>query len=136
MDAPGRPRGRLPTGRAGLATDRGNSVRPPGPRLPARERRRQLLDVALEAFAANGFHVTSMDDIAKSAGVSRQTVFSAFGSKANLLKEAFDEVVQFVREQLLPGDGPGFLRLAELVAELFDQIALQGQPVHARQAVP
>src|SRR5437763_1868305 len=31
-----------------------------------------------------------MDDIAKAAGVSRQTVFSAFGSKANLLKEAFD----------------------------------------------
>lgn len=33
---------------------------------------------------------TSMDDIATAAGVSRQTVFSAFGSKANLLKEAFD----------------------------------------------
>ncbi len=31
-----------------------------------------------------------MDDIARSAGVARQTVFSAFGSKARVLKEVVD----------------------------------------------
>jgi AcrR family transcriptional regulator len=92
MDAPDRPRGRLPTGRAGLPTDRGNAVRPPGPRLPARERRRQLLDVALEAFAANGFHVTSMDDIAEAAGVTKPVLYQHFRSKRALYLELLDDV--------------------------------------------
>lgn len=56
----------------------------------ARETRRRIRDAADALFLDNGYVATSMDDIAKSAGVSRQTVFSAFGSKANLLKEAFD----------------------------------------------
>src|SRR6266566_1897109 len=34
------------------------------PRLPALRRRRQLLDVALEVFAAHGFHGTSMAEVA------------------------------------------------------------------------
>ena len=37
-------------------------------RLPAEQRRRQLLDVACEVFAERGFHATSMDDIAEAAG--------------------------------------------------------------------
>jgi len=56
----------------------------------ARETRRRIRDAADELFLERGFVATSMDDIAKAAGVSRQTVFTAFGSKANLLKEAFD----------------------------------------------
>jgi AcrR family transcriptional regulator len=56
----------------------------------ARETRRRIRDAADALFLENGYVATSMDDIAKAADVSRQTVFSAFGSKANLLKEAFD----------------------------------------------
>ena len=36
-------------------------------RLPAAERREQLLDAAMTAFAANGYHGTSMNDVAKAA---------------------------------------------------------------------
>jgi AcrR family transcriptional regulator len=56
----------------------------------ARETRRRIRDAADALFLDKGYVATSMDDIAKAASVSRQTVFSAFGSKANLLKEAFD----------------------------------------------
>jgi AcrR family transcriptional regulator len=56
----------------------------------ARDTRRRIRDAADALFLDKGYVTTSMDDIAKAAGVSRQTVFSAFGSKANLLKEAFD----------------------------------------------
>lgn len=56
----------------------------------ARETRRRIREAADALFLEGGYVATSMDDIATSAGVSRQTVFSAFGSKANLLKEAFD----------------------------------------------
>ena len=37
-------------------------------RLPASERRTQLLNVALEEFAANGYHLTSMNQVAEAAG--------------------------------------------------------------------
>jgi AcrR family transcriptional regulator len=56
----------------------------------ARETRRRIREAADALFLEHGYAATSMDDIAKAAGVSRQTVFSAFRSKANLLKEAFD----------------------------------------------
>lgn len=39
---------------------------------------------AVELFARNGFDGTSVDDIAAAAGVSKQTVYSHFGSKENL----------------------------------------------------
>ena len=39
---------------------------------------------AVELFARNGYEGTSVDDIASAAGVSKQTVYSHFGSKENL----------------------------------------------------
>ena len=72
------------------APDRADPGR--GPRLPAAERRRQLLDVALEAFAANGFHVTSMDDIAEAAGVTKPVLYQHFRSKRALYLELLDDV--------------------------------------------
>ena len=38
-----------------------------GPRLPADQRRRQLLDIACGVFAQHGFHGSAMDDIAAAA---------------------------------------------------------------------
>jgi AcrR family transcriptional regulator len=72
------------------APDRADPAR--GARLPAAERRRQLLDVALEAFAANGFHVTSMDDIAEAAGVTKPVLYQHFRSKRALYLELLDDV--------------------------------------------
>src|SRR5688572_19924293 len=56
----------------------------------ARETRRRIRTAAEALFVERGWSSTSMDDIAKAAGVSRQTVFTAFGSKAGLLKEVCD----------------------------------------------
>jgi AcrR family transcriptional regulator len=56
----------------------------------ARETRRRIRAAAEGLFLARGWSGTSMHDVAKAAGVSRQTVFSAFGSKAGLLKEVCD----------------------------------------------
>jgi AcrR family transcriptional regulator len=53
-------------------------------RLPAARRRRQLLDVALHAFASGGFHATSMDDVAVAAGVTKPVLYQHFGSKRDL----------------------------------------------------
>ncbi len=61
-------------------------------RLPAPARRRQLLDVALEAFAVGGFDRTSMDDIAEGAGVTKPVLYQHFHSKHALYLELLDDV--------------------------------------------
>jgi AcrR family transcriptional regulator len=61
-------------------------------RLPAARRRRQLLDVAQEAFADRGFHGTSMDDIADAAGVTKPVLYQHFPSKRDLYLELLEDV--------------------------------------------
>jgi AcrR family transcriptional regulator len=56
----------------------------------ARQTRRTIVDAATRLFVAVGYGATSMDAIAESAGVSRATVFAVAGSKAELLKRAYD----------------------------------------------
>ncbi|HET9444289.1 MAG TPA: TetR/AcrR family transcriptional regulator [Acidimicrobiales bacterium] len=62
------------------------------PRLPAPRRRRQLLDVAIECFAARGFHGTSMDDVALAAGVTKPVLYQHFGSKRDLYLQILEDV--------------------------------------------
>ena len=66
--------------------------RPPASRLPAARRRRQLLDVALELFAARGYHTTSMNDIAEAAGVTKPVLYQHFRSKRELYLELLEDV--------------------------------------------
>jgi AcrR family transcriptional regulator len=61
-------------------------------RLPAEQRRSQLLEVAIELFAAGGFHATSMEDIADAAGVTKPVVYQHFPSKRALYRELLDDV--------------------------------------------
>ena len=56
----------------------------------ARQTRSRIRDAADALFLERGYTDVSMDDIARAAGVARQTVFTTFGSKAKLLKEVLD----------------------------------------------
>ena len=79
-------------------------------RLPAAERREQLLEVALEVFAANGFHETSMNEVAEAAGVTKPVLYQHFASKKALYNELVDEMgVRLERtifEAAAAADGP------------------------------
>lgn len=61
-------------------------------RLPAARRRRQLLDIARGVFAERGFHLTSMNDIADAAGVTKPVLYQHFRSKRQLYLELLDDV--------------------------------------------
>jgi AcrR family transcriptional regulator len=69
-------------------------------RLPAEQRRRQLLDVALEIFAATGFHATSMDEVATAAGVTKPVLYQHFPSKRALYVELLEDVGNQLLTQL------------------------------------
>ena len=63
--------------------------------------RRQLVDAAAQLFAERGVEATTMDDIARAAGMSRTSVFNYFGYKEMLLCEIGARYVQEVAGPLL-----------------------------------
>jgi AcrR family transcriptional regulator len=69
-------------------------------RLPAEQRRRQLLDVACDVFAAGGFHGTSMDEIAEAAGVTKPVLYQHFPSKRALYGELLSDVETRLLERI------------------------------------
>lgn len=74
------------------------TVMPPRPgavtqrakRLPREQRRRQLLDCALQVFVAQGYHNASMDDIAEVARVSKPVLYQHFPGKHELFLDLLD----------------------------------------------
>ena len=66
-------------------------------RLPAEQRRAQLLDVARDVFSEAGFHATAMDDVAITAGVTKPVLYQHFASKRAL----FVELLEYVGAHLL-----------------------------------
>ena len=61
-------------------------------RLPAGERREQILDVAVEVFAKQGYHATSMNEVAEAAGVTKPVLYQHFDSKQDLYLALIDDV--------------------------------------------
>lgn len=70
----------------------GRAAAPAPKRLPANKRRQQLLDLALQLFATNGYNATTMDDIAEAAGVTKPLLYQHFESKRALYLELVDTV--------------------------------------------
>jgi AcrR family transcriptional regulator len=81
-----------------------SDARPRSNRLPRHERRRQLLDAALEVFVSQGYHAAAMDEIAERAGVSKPVLYQHFPGKLDLylalLDQSVDELVETVRAAL------------------------------------
>ena len=59
------------------------------PRTPAVDRRRQILDAAVRAFALRGYEATRVGDVATEAGVAYGLVYHYFSSKEELLETIF-----------------------------------------------
>src|SRR5947199_5893 len=70
-----------------------SDTRPRSSRLPRHERRRQLLDAALEVCVSQGYHAAAMDDIAERAGVSKPVLYQHFPGKLELYLALLDESV-------------------------------------------
>ena len=94
------------------------------PRMPGEDRRKQLLQVAVESFAQHGFSGTKTKDIAAAAGVSEAILFRHFASKEDLYHAILDE-----KEAALGGER-WFLEMKEMAERrddrgLFQLVALQ-----------
>jgi len=65
-------------------------------KLPAAERRAQLIEVGRKAFADKGYEATSVEAIAKRAKVSKPIVYEHFGGKEGLYAVIVDREVEHV----------------------------------------
>jgi AcrR family transcriptional regulator len=72
-------------------------------RLPAPARREQILDVSVQVFARNGFHSTSMNDVAEAAGVTKPVLYQHFDSKQDLYLALLEEAGLRLRNAVAKG---------------------------------
>lgn len=75
------------------------AARPRAAHLGPERRRPQILDVAFELFVRDGYKATSMEGIARAAGVSKPVVYACFPSKAELFGALLDREEQRMLEQ-------------------------------------
>ncbi len=76
-------------------------------RMSGPERRKQLIGVARELFAEQGYEATSVEEIAERAGVSKPVVYEHFGGKEAMYTVIADQEVRVlvdkIKEALTPG---------------------------------
>jgi AcrR family transcriptional regulator len=76
--------------------------------------RRAILSAALELCREQGLAKTTMEEIAKRAGVGKQTIYRWWGSKAAVVEEALNEQV---------GSATSFPDTGDLRADLYTQMS-------------
>jgi len=70
-------------------------------RLPAAERRENMLIAASNVFGNLGYAGATTDAIAKAAGVSQAYVVRTFGSKENLFAEASERAINLIKDTFI-----------------------------------
>jgi AcrR family transcriptional regulator len=103
-------------------------------RLSAPARREQLLDVSVRIFARQGYHNTSMNDVAEAAGVTKPVLYQHFESKRDLYLALLEEaghrlLTRIAKATADAGDGrsqteAGFRAYFRWVAEDHDAFLL------------
>jgi TetR/AcrR family fatty acid metabolism transcriptional regulator len=81
-----------------------------GRRESREDKRRRIIDAAVEVFAAKGFFGSRVSEIAEAAGVADGTIYLYFRSKDDLLISLFEE------------------KMAEIIRRLLDLLATTSDP--------
>lgn len=99
------------------------------------ERRARILRAALELFDARGFDGTTMDDVARAAGVARGTVFNHFRRKQSILVAWFAEEAEAIARRVPEASGDGVGDPLVAVERFFDDLAIVTE-AHGDRVVP
>jgi AcrR family transcriptional regulator len=97
-------------------------------------RKQAIAEAALEVFLRLGFGEASIDDVAREAGASKQTIYRFFGGREGLVEAAFGiELARVIApfDEALAAEGPAIDRLDRAAAAfqhvLFDDRCLRIQ---------
>ena len=64
-------------------------------RLPAEQRREQILEEAVKLFSRNGFDRTTVREIARAAGINEATIYKHFETKEALFDAIIEGFIEF-----------------------------------------
>lgn len=94
----------------------------------------QISHVALELFMERGFDATTVDEIARAAGIGRRTFFRYFPSKNDVPWGEFDEMLDRMRAHLasLPDTMPLMEQLRRSIVE-FNRVPESESEYHRRR---
>ncbi len=67
---------------------------------PTEQRRAEILDAALQLFSSEGFHDTTMEEVANAAGVAKGTIYLYFRDRDELVERAFEGAIAALMEQI------------------------------------
>lgn len=90
-------------------------------KIDVEERKKDILDAALYCFLNFGYSKTSMDDVAKKAGISRPLIYLKFKNKEDLMLGLFDHIMEKPLEDaeaVVKSNLPKKEKLAKLVEVL------------------
>lgn len=117
-------------------------------RVPRAVRQRQLVELAEKLFAERGFARTSMEELARRAGVTKPVIYELFESKDGLFRACVDRAIERMAasiveafrsetepEARLRAGGLAFLRFARDNRVAWDLMAMQGRFADQAQAV-
>ncbi|MFE3456137.1 TetR/AcrR family transcriptional regulator [Nocardiopsis aegyptia] len=90
----------------------------------SRATRARVAAAATRLFTAHGYAATSIQAVAREAGVATQTVYYAFGTKPAVLKEALDQAVAGDADPVATLDRP-WVRAALAAPDAHTQVRLQ-----------
>jgi len=96
--------------------------------------RSEIEHVALALFTEHGFDTTTVDDVARAAGIGRRTFFRYYASKNDVPWGAFDEMLDRMRARFasLPADVPVLAGIRETVLD-FNDVPVAEQPWHRQR---
>ena len=89
---------------------------------PLRRSTERVLDAALHSFAGRGYDATSLDALAASSGVKKQTILHHFRSKDGLLDAVLERAASELADEIdlaLERPGRGWRRVDAVVRAIF-----------------
>jgi AcrR family transcriptional regulator len=117
-------------------------------RVPRAVRERQLVELAERLFAERGYASTSMEELARRAGVTKPVIYELFGSKDGLFRVCVGRAIERMAgsiaaafrsetdpEARLRAGGLAFLRFARDNRVAWDLMGMQGRFAEQAQAV-
>lgn len=101
----------------------------------SQDRKKHILSAAAETFARYGHEKTSMADIARSAGVSRQTVYNTFNNKEEIFSAMVEARLTRLRSKIRAAwdDTSSFSEFLDVFLEMvpiawYDELTTFGDP--------
>jgi AcrR family transcriptional regulator len=92
-------------------------------RVLTQNKRREILKAAAAVFAANGFHRSLMDQVAKKAGIGKGTIYRYFPGKEDLYFSILDQAVADLLECLsrdIKGKASPEQKLRRMISDMAD----------------